>query len=147
MVQLGSGKRGFYSTDEGVGNAEYFVGCLAAAYVGEVVRFVACVADLIFGGARLVGAVGLAGIGACVQGLGLRLLGGQDVYWVLGAGDAGLVYAGGLVAANEGYYLLESGTRLNCEDFGPEVNVPDTADDGDDVGKVGTVFAGFVFET
>ena len=74
------------------------------------------------------------------------MLVGHYVYWVLGAGYAGLVDAGGLVAADEGYYLMESGGRLDCEDLGPEGNVPDTADDGGDLGEVGTVFAGFVFE-
>ena len=73
-----------YAANEGIGDAEYFAGWLAATYVGEVVRFVACVAALTFGGTRLVGALGLAAVGACVRGLGFWLLGVYGLWMFIG---------------------------------------------------------------
>ena len=76
-----------------------------------MVRFLACGAGLTFGGARLVGAMGLTAVGACVRGLGAwwMPLGRHFVDLIFGTGNTGLVHTGDLIAADDDLYLFEGG--------------------------------------
>ena len=83
-----------------------------------------------------------AAVGTRVRGLGARR--GHCVDRGTGTSDVGLVHNGDLLAAEDGFRLFEGRGWSDPEELGPEIDVPDTTDNGGDVGEIRAFVAGFM---